>query len=138
MLILPPFAVLDFWSAFVAHHLGQLATSLRDLSRTTATFRVGNVCAWWGPWRTEQGAYGMLKNFFERCLGSSATSVVLQLSFTVYAWRVSICVVVYLAFCINMMLKPTQTKSHLLLVLRLRYISRSNSFHWCRTCNSGH
>lgn len=35
MLILPPFAVLDFWSAFAAHHLGQLATSLRALSRTT-------------------------------------------------------------------------------------------------------
>jgi hypothetical protein len=35
MTILPPFAITDFWSAFAAHHLTQLATSLRTLSHDT-------------------------------------------------------------------------------------------------------
>jgi len=35
MMILPPFAITDFWSAFAAHYLTQLCTSLRALSHDT-------------------------------------------------------------------------------------------------------
>lgn len=35
MMILPPFALTDFWSAFTAHHLSQLCTCLRALSYET-------------------------------------------------------------------------------------------------------
>lgn len=35
MAALPTFAVVDFWSAFAAHHLGKLASALRSLSHTT-------------------------------------------------------------------------------------------------------
>jgi hypothetical protein len=35
MVALPPFAVEAFWSAFAAHHLGQLGSSLRTLSLST-------------------------------------------------------------------------------------------------------
>src|ERR1700691_2898416 len=35
MMILPPFAITDLWSAFAAHHITQLTSSLRSLSHDT-------------------------------------------------------------------------------------------------------
>src|SRR5882724_452763 len=35
MMMLPPFAITDFWSAFAAHYLPQLCTCLRALSHNT-------------------------------------------------------------------------------------------------------